>query len=201
MAKLPFPLQDLIDQLARLPGLGPKSALRLAMTLLVWPDGDTRRLGRSILELRDRLHVCSMCGAVADSDPCSICKDPDRQEDLLCVVPEWDSLLAMEAGGFFRGRYCILGGLLSPLDNMDGGKLRLERLLDRLKTGHVREVVLALGATVEAENTATFLRGLIRKYAPGVRVSRLAQGIPLGAEVKFMDHETLRQSLQFRQPL
>ncbi len=199
MDRLPEALRTLVDQLARLPGLGPKSALRLAMTLLKWPETETRRLGQSVFELRDRLGLCGRCGALADRDPCPICADPERQENLLCVVAEWDSMLTMEEGGFFKGRYFILGGLLSPLDNMNADGLELERLFARLGEGQVREAVLALGATVEAENTATFVRNLINTRFPEVRVSRLAQGIPLGAEVKFMDRETLRQSLQYRQ--
>jgi recombination protein RecR len=198
MDRLPEALRVLVDQLARLPGLGPKSALRLAMTLLKWPESETRRLGHSVCELRDRLRLCARCGALSDTDPCSICADPARQEAMLCVVAEWDSLLTLEDGGFFKGRYFILGGLLAPLDSM-ADHLELERLFTRLGEHRVEEVVLALGATVEAENTATFVRNLIRTRFPQVQVSRLAQGIPLGAEVKFMDRETLRQSLQYRQ--
>jgi recombination protein RecR len=200
MDRLPEPLRALLGRLTRLPGLGPKSALRLAMTLLKWPENETRSLGRAILELRDRLRLCDRCGALSDTDPCSICADPARQESLLCVVTEWDSLLTMEGGGFFTGRYFILGGLLSPLDSM-AEHLELERLFARLGENRVEEVVLALGATVEAENTAVFVRNLIRARFPHVQVSRLAQGIPLGAEVGSMDRETLRQSLQYRQQL
>ena len=200
MDRLPEPLRVLVDQLTRLPGLGPKSALRLAMTLLKWPESETRRLGRSISELRDRLCLCARCGALSDTDPCSICADPARQEAVLCVVTEWDSLLVLEDGGFFKGRYFILGGLLSPLDSM-AEHLELERLFARLGENRVEEVVLALGATVEAENTAVFVRNLLRSRFPRVQVSRLAQGIPLGAEVRFMDRETLRQSLQYRQTM
>jgi recombination protein RecR len=198
MDRLPAPLREIVGHFARLPGLGPKSALRLAMTLLKWPESETRRLGHAIHTLRDSLTLCGRCGAPADADPCAICADPERQNDLLCVVSEWDSLLALEGGGFFRGRYCILGGLLSAADNPTE-HLDLERLFARLDGQGVREVVLALGATIEAEHTAAFVRNVVNSRFPDVRVSRLAQGIPLGAEVKFMDRETLRQSLQHRQ--
>lgn len=198
--RIPEPLKALVEQMARLPGLGPKSAMRAAMTLLKWPESETRRLGAAILELRDKLHLCSRCGALTDSDPCPVCADPGRNNELLCLVTEWDSMLTLEEGAFFRGRYLILGGLLPPPD-MNGDGVELDRLLDRLAEGEVKEVILALGATIEAENTATFLRGLISRRFPAVRVTRLAQGIPLGAEVKFMDRETLRQSLQYRQEL
>ena len=200
MDHLPESLRSLVDQLARarLPGLGPKSALRLVMTLLKWPESETRSLGRSIYELRDRLCLCARCGALSDTDPCSICSDPARQETMLCVVAEWDSMLTLENGNFFKGQYFILGGLLSPLNSM-AENLELERLFARLSENRVEEIVLALGSTLEAENTATFVRNQIRNRFPQVQVSRLAQGIPLGAEVKFMDRETLRQSLQYRQ--
>ena len=199
MDRLPKALRTMVDQLARLPGLGPKSALRMAMTLLKWPENETRRLGQAIFELRDSLGLCSRCGALADKNPCPLCTDPERQETMLCIVTDWDSLLTMEEGGFFKGRYFILGGLLSPLDNMNADGLELERLFARLGEGQIEEVVLALGATLEAENTATFVRNLTSSRFPGIRISRLAQGIPLGSEVKSMDRETLRQSLQYRQ--
>ncbi len=197
--RIPEPLKALVEQLARLPGLGPKSAMRVAMTLLKWPEAETRRLGKGIHDLRDALHLCSRCGALTESDPCPVCADPERDDSLLCVVAEWDSMLTLEEGAFFRGRYLILGGLLAPLDNLSAEHLELDRLTSRLAEGRVREVILALGATVEAETTGALIRGLINRRFPEVLVTRLAQGIPLGAEVKFMDRETLRQSLQYRQ--
>lgn len=197
--RIPEPLKALVEQLARLPGLGPKSAMRVAMTLLKWPEAETRRLGKGIHDLRDALHLCSRCGALTESDPCPVCADPERDDSLLCVVAEWDSMLTLEEGAFFRGRYLILGGLLAPLDNLSAEHLELNRLTSRLAEGRVREVILALGATVEAETTGALIRGLINRRFPEVLVTRLAQGIPLGAEVKFMDRETLRQSLQYRQ--
>jgi len=194
-------LQAVIDQLSRLPGLGPKSAMRCAMSFLKWPEAETRRLGAAIHDLRDKLHLCGHCGALCDVDPCPVCSDAARARDLLCVVADWDSMLTLESGGFYTGRYLILGGLLAPLDNVHPDNLELDKLDARLKQGEIAEVILALGATVEAENTASFLRTRVQARFPHIRVSRLAQGIPLGAEVKFMDKETLRQSLKFRQDL
>lgn len=201
MSQLPEPLRELVEQLSRLPGLGPKSAMRVAMTLLKWPEAETRRLGRNVHDLRDKLHLCSRCGGLAASDPCAVCADTSRQRDILCLVTEWDSMLALDEGGFYHGQYMILGGLLAPLDKSDAESLELERLVRRLEEGEIRELVLALGATLEAENTASFIKSLVQRRFPGIRVSRLAQGIPLGAEVKYMDRETLRQSLQYRQNL
>ena len=200
-ARIPEPLRELVEQLSRLPGLGPKSAMRVAMTLLKWPEAETRRLGRNVHDLRDRLHLCSRCGGLSGTDPCAICGDPARQRDTLCLVAEWDSMLALDEGGFYHGQYMILGGLLAPLEKVDSESLDLERLVRRLEEGEIAELILALGATLEAENTASFIKGLVQQRFPGVRISRLAQGIPLGAEVKYMDRETLRQSLQYRQDL
>lgn len=198
-AGLPEPLKALVEQLGHLPGLGPKSALRIAMTLLKWPESETRRLGEGIAALRDNLGLCSRCGAIATCDPCAICADPGRNDDLLCIVPEWDSLLALENGGFYTGKYFVLGSLLGPQTSSQN--LEIDRLLGRLGEGTVREVILALGSTLEAENTVSFLKQIINRNVPEIAVSRLAQGLPLGAEVKYMDHETLRQSMQHRQTI
>lgn len=198
---IPEPLKVIIDQLTKLPGLGPKSAMRIAMMFLKWPESETRRLGQSIYNLRDTLQLCSSCGALTDKEFCFVCIDTERTEELLCLVAEWDSMITLEEGGFFQGRYLILGGLLAPLDNINLDTLELERLTTRLEEGRVKEVILALGATIEAETTATLIHSLITKRFPSIRVTRLAQGIPLGAEVKFMDRETLRQSLQYRQEI
>ena len=197
--RVPEPLKVLVEQLAKLPGLGPKSAMRAAMALLKWPLAETRRLGANIGELRDKLHLCARCGGLCERTPCPVCSDPARTADTLCLVAEWDSMLTLDEGGFYRGQYMILGGLLAPLDNQGADSLELDRLNARLAEGEVQELILALGATVEAENTATFVRNFVAPRFGHVRVTRLAQGIPLGGEVKFMDRETLRQSLQYRQ--
>ena len=201
MRKIPEPLQAVVDQMARLPGFGPKSALRAAMTLLKWPESEVRRMGQAISGLRDRLSLCSRCGALTDLEPCAICRDVTREKESLCVVAEWDSMLTLEQGGFYKGYYLILGGLLSPLDNMTPEHLDLDKLDARLSEGEIREIILGLGATMEAENTATYIRERVIRRYPGIRVTRLAQGIPLGSEVKFMDSETLRQSMKYRQDL
>ncbi len=201
MPELPEPLKVLTAHFSRLPGLGPKSALRCALALLKWPVEDTRAFGESIRTLHAALHLGSRCGALSQADPCAICADPARAPHLLCLVAEWDSLLTLEQGGFYRGMYFILGGLLAPLEHVTQEKLEFGRLRRRLSEGVVSELILALGATVEGESTASFVRDFVGRDFPGVRVTRLAQGIPLGAEVKYMDRETLRQALEFRQNL
>lgn len=196
---LPDPLKALVEQFGRLPGVGPKSALRMAMTLLQWPESETRRLGHAIAELRDALGLCSRCGAISATDPCPLCSDSSRDGDVLCLVPEWDGLLALESGGFYHGQYLVLGGLLSA--SQDSRNIGLDRLRARLAEGKIGEVILALGSTLEAENTASLIRELIGRDFPGIAVTRLAQGLPLGAEVKYMDRETLRESMRHRQKL
>ncbi len=198
--RIPEPLRAVVEQLARLPGLGPKSAMRVAMVFLKWPESETRRLGKAIHDLRDNLRLCSRCGGLTANDPCVVCADPRREENTLCLVAEWDSMLTLEEGGIFNGQYFILGGLLqSGSSNTDS--LELERLNQRLREGQVQELVLGLGTTIEADTTGFYIRNLVQKNFPHIKITRLAQGIPLGAEVKFMDKETLRQSLQFRQEL
>lgn len=197
---LPEPFQVLSGQLSRLPGLGPKSAMRAAMALLKWPEAETRRLGETIFTLRDRLCICSRCGALSDTDPCSLCLDPDRDDSVLCVVSDWDSMLTLEEGGFYQGRYFLLGDHFRPGESEES-RAELCRLMDRISDGKVREVVFALGSTLEAEAAATFFAGMLRKSFPELIITRPAQGIPLGAEIRFMDRETLRQSLCYRQKL
>lgn len=197
--RLPAPLREVAEHLARLPGLGPKSALRAALALLKFPREQAEAVGRSVLTLRERLCLCSTCASLAESDPCPICADPARDRGQLCVVSEWDSLLALEEMGLFRGTYLVLGGLLSPLDGVGPQALEFDLLRRRLASGELRELILALGSTLDAENTASHIKNLAAQIAPAVGVSRLAQGIPMGAEVKYMDRETLRQSLVHRQ--
>jgi recombination protein RecR len=199
--RLPAPLQKIVDQFSALPGVGPKSALRMALTLLKWPEETVRSFGRDIEGLRSALHICSRCCSLADTDPCHICADPKRNHEQLCLVSEWDSLMVMEESGVYKGRYLILGGLLSPLDGIDARSLEISRLESILREGEVRELILALGSTMEAEATSTYVHGLLARSFPHVTVTRLAQGIPLGSEIKYVDRETLKQSLKYRQSL
>jgi recombination protein RecR len=199
--KLPGPLRDVVERLRALPGIGPKSALRIGLTILEMPRERAEALGTGILHLRERLCLCSECASLAEMDPCPICADPARDSGRLCLVPDWDSLLALEEMGLYRGRYLVLGGLLSPLDGMEPAGLRFDLLRRRLAEGDVAEVILALGATVDAESTASYVQTLVEREFPDVDLSRLAQGIPIGGEVKYMDKETLKQSLAHRQAL
>lgn len=199
MRNIPEPLEQVINDLRRL-GLGPKASLRAAMLLLKWPENESRRLGEDISLLHSRLAPCLRCGALTDQETCQICRDPARDARLLCLTADWDSLLCLEEGGFYRGFYLVMPSLLTPMNKQEPEEPNLEKLEARLEEG-VEELILALGATLEAENTASYLRRRIERKFPRLRVSRLAQGIPLGSEVKFMDSETLRQSMRYRQEI
>lgn len=201
MERLPHALQTLVDQLTALPGVGRKSALRIGLTLLNWPEEKARGLGQAIYDLRSNLCLCSQCRSLTEIDPCPVCSDPDREDGLLCVVADWDSLLAIEEAGFYRGRYFVLGGLLCPLDGVNPDQLAFELLHKRLAQGEVHEIVLALGTTRDGETTESYMQNLIYRDFPQIRISRLAQGIPVGTDLKYMDRETLKQSMTYRQSL
>ncbi len=201
MENLPAPLREVAQELARLPGLGPKSALRIALTLLKMPREKVTGIGQSIIDLREKLCICDECASITESCPCRICSDPERNREQLCLVSEWDSLLSIEEMGLYKGYYLVLGGLLSPLDGVSPGNLEFDRLFKRLEKGEVRELILALGSTVDAEATVSYLKNVLDERFPHVELTRLAQGIPIGSEVKYTDKETLRQSLEYRQKL
>lgn len=201
MENLPEPLRVVAQELAKLPGLGPKSALRIALTMLKMPKEKVTGIGQSVIDLRDKLCICDQCASITDTCPCKVCSDPKREHDKLCLVSEWDSLLAIEEMGLYRGYYLVLGGLLSPLDGVTPQQLEFQKLEERLAKGEVKELILALGATVDAEATASFIKNMVENKFSGIELSRLAQGIPIGSEVKYTDKETLRQSLEYRQKL
>ena len=190
-----------MDHFASLPGLGPKSALRIALYLLTIPAQEVEAFGDAIISLRSTLTICEECGGFSDKSPCKLCADPSRDHSILCVVPDWDGVMVLERTRLFKGRYLVLGGLLSPIDGKNESALRLELLRRRLSKGEVKEIILALGATRDSEMTESFLKDLIAKEFPKIQVTRLAQGIPVGSELKYVDKETLKQSLTFRQRL
>ncbi len=200
-SSLPSPLREAVQRLAQLPGLGPKSALRAALELLTMPKERAQGLGQAIIDLREMLCLCEQCGSLTEHTICAICADPARDRTQLCLVAEWDSLLALENMSIYKGLYIILGGLLSPLDGVEPCNLEFEKLRTRLADHEIKELVLGLGTTVESEATCSYIKNLVQKIRPDMRITRLAQGIPMGAEVKYMDKETLRQSLAHRQDI
>ncbi|HEY6416705.1 MAG TPA: recombination mediator RecR, partial [Acidimicrobiales bacterium] len=170
------PVQDLIDELGRLPGIGPKSAQRIAFHLLKVEPADAERLARAIQEVKARVHFCRVCFNVAEGDLCRICKDPRRDASLVCVVEEPRDLVAVERTQEFRGRYHVLGGAISPIEGIGPDDLRIKELMQRLADGAVTEVILATDPNLEGEATATYLTRMLRPM--GLRVTRLASGLP-----------------------
>lgn len=192
-------LERLIAGLSRLPGLGKKSASRIVYHLLR-TDGDfVESLAADIAALRNTIHHCGICGIYTETDPCSICMDPSRDPGLLCVVEEPQDVLTIEGLREYRGFYHVLMGALSPIDGIGPRNLRIDGLLRRVREGSVQEVILATNPTVEGETTALYVGKLLKEC--GVRVSRLALGLPLGGDLEFADRQTLARSLKGRQPL
>lgn len=190
-------IERLISLLAKLPGLGPRSARRAALSLLKKREQLLNPLAVAIAEARDRVRTCSVCGSLDTSDPCAICSDGTRDQSLICVVEEVGSIWAMERAGAFRGRYHVLGGLLSALDGVGPERLRVEDLLRRAG-GEVREVILALPATVDGQTTAHYLAE--RLAGTGVSVTMLARGVPVGGDLDWLDDGTIAQALRARRP-
>jgi recombination protein RecR len=192
----PAPLARLIDELRQLPGIGPKSAQRLAFHLLKSTREDNARLAAAIQELRDSLRTCTRCNAITDRELCSICDDPARSDRLVCVVEEPHNVIAVERTRDFRGRYHVLHGTLSPLQGVGPDDLRIAGLLDRVRAGGVEEVILATSPTVEGEATAVYLARLLK--ALEVKVTRIAMGVPVGSELEWADEVTMAKAMEGR---
>jgi recombination protein RecR len=199
MATLPAPLARLIQALIKLPGVGEKTATRLAFHLSRTDRSDVDALAAAIAALREDLHTCSRCCALAGSDPCEICGDAQRNSAVVCVVEESADLAAIERSGRFTGTYHVLQGTLSPLDGVGPDDLRVTELLRRLEAGAVREVIVATNPTTEGEATALYLARLIKPL--GVRVTRIAHGLPMGGDVEYADLATLGQALEGRRDM
>jgi len=192
-------IERLIALLSKLPGLGPRSARRSALALLKKRDQLLRPLALAMAEAADRVKSCTVCGALDTTDPCAICSDQSRDQALICVVEEVGALWALERGGSFRGRYHVLGGLLSALDGRGPEALRTAELQNRVAAGGVREVILALPATVDGQTTAHYLTE--RLASSGASVTSLARGVPVGGELDWLDDGTIAQALRARRPL
>lgn len=191
-------IERLIGLLSKLPGLGPRSARRAALALLKRREQLLLPLAASLAETADRVKSCSVCGAPDTRDPCTLCADPARDAGLICVVEEAGALWAMERSGAFRGRYHVLGGLLSALDGVGPDALRLGELVARVGEGGVREVVLALPATVDGQTTAHYIAE--RLADAGVSVTSLARGVPVGGDLDWLDDGTIIQAMRARRP-
>ncbi len=189
-------VQDLIDELGRLPGIGPKSAQRIAFHLLAADSVDVDRLAAILRRVKAEVKFCRICGNVTDSDECRICRDPRRDPTVICVVEEPKDVIAVERTREFRGRYHVLGGAISPIDGIGPDDLRVRELLQRLSDGTVTELILATDPNLEGEATATYLARLIKPM--GVTVSRLASGLPVGGDLEYADEVTLGRAFSGR---
>jgi recombination protein RecR len=182
-------VQDLIDELGRLPGVGPKGAQRIAFHLLAADPVDVRRLAEVLLEVKAKARFCATCGNVAEEEQCRICRDPRRDPALICVVEESKDVVAIERTREFRGRYHVLGGAISPLEGIGPDQLRIRELIARLEDGTVTEIILATDPNLEGEATATYLTRMLREF--GLRITRLASGLPVGGDLEYADEVTL----------
>ncbi len=189
-------VQDLIDELGRLPGVGPKSAQRIAFHLLAADPLDVRRLAAVLIEVKDKVRFCTICGNVAEEETCRICRDPRRDPALICVVEESKDVVAIERTREFRGRYHVLGGAISPIEGIGPDQLRIKELLTRLADGAVTEVILATDPNLEGEATATYLTRFLAGL--GLRVTRLASGLPVGGDLEYADEVTLGRAFEGR---
>ena len=189
-------LQRLLDELGRLPGIGPKSAQRIAYYLLEADVEEARRLATAILEVKEQVHFCPICFSYATRDTCDVCSDASRDRTTICVVSEPRDVSAIERTGSYHGLYHVLGGVISPMDKIGPEQLHVKELLSRLASGEVQEVILATNPDVEGEATATYLSRIIRPL--GVRASRLASGLPVGGDLEYADEVTLGRAIEAR---
>jgi len=192
-------VQDLIDELGRLPGVGPKSAQRIAFHILAADPTDVLRLSNLLREVKEKVRFCTICGNVAEQDQCRICLDPRRDLTVLCVVEEPKDVLAIEKTREYRGRYHVLGGAISPIDGIGPDDLRIRELLARLADGSITEVILATDPNLEGEATATYLARMIGPL--DIAVSRLASGLPVGGDLEYADEVTLGRAFEGRRRL
>jgi recombination protein RecR len=193
------PVQDLIDELGRLPGVGPKGAQRIAFYLLAADPDDVRRLVGALTEVKDKVRFCTICGNVSEQDQCRVCRDPRRDLAVICVVEEPKDVVAIERTREFRGRYHVLGGAISPIEGVGPDDLRIRELMTRLADGEVTELIIATDPNLEGEATATYLARLIKPM--NIRVTRLASGLPVGGDLEYADEVTLGRAFEGRRLL
>ena len=189
-------IQNLIDELGRLPGIGPKSAQRIAFYLLSADTADVNRLATALRRVKELVRFCEVCFNVAESERCRICRDPRRGDDVLCVVEEPKDVVAIERTGEFRGKYHVLGGAINPLEGIGPDQLRIRELMGRLSTGAVKELILATDPNTEGEATATYLALMVKPM--GLTVTRLASGLPVGGDLEYADEISLGRAFEGR---
>lgn len=196
---LPEPISLLIGALSRLPGIGPRSAERIALHLVQTEAGTVRQLADTILQARQRVRLCEICGALTEKSPCNLCSDPRRDQHLLCIVERPIDTFTLEKAGTFQGKYHVLGGKISPLNGVEPEDLRIAQLEQRLQREPIKEIVLALGTDVEGDATSFYLAKHLAR--PGLKITRIAHGLPAGAGLDFADEITLSRALEGRREL
>ncbi|WP_129666882.1 recombination mediator RecR [Phytoactinopolyspora endophytica] len=192
-------IQGLIDELGRLPGVGPKSAQRIAFHILAADPEDVRRLTAALTEVKEKVRFCTVCGNVAEDEQCQICRDPRRDPSTVCVVEESKDVVAIERTREFRGRYHVLGGAISPIEGIGPDELRVKELMTRLADGNITELIIATDPNLEGEATATYLARLVKPM--GLNVTRLASGLPVGGDLEYADEVTLGRAFEGRRLL
>ena len=196
MSRVAEPINRLIRSLAKLPGVGEKTASRLALHILRCSRDEALELARSIVAVKEKITMCRVCCNLTDQDTCPICSSQKRERDIICVVEEPGDLIALETGGEFKGLYHVLHGVISPLDGVNPENIRIQELLNRLKSGQVKEVIVATNPTTNGNATALYLANVIKPL--GIKVTRIAQGIPMGGDIEYTDEVTLKKALEGR---
>ncbi len=194
---VPEPLTRLINELSRLPGIGPKSAQRLAFHLLRSSEETTKALVIAVEDMKKQVDLCSICFHITDKDPCQLCQDEERDESVLCVVEQALDVIVLERTGQYRGRYHVLQGVLNPMEGIGPEDLRISELLQRVQSGNIGEVIMATNPSLEGESTAMYVQRLLTPH--GVRITRLARGLPSGADLEYTDEITLAHAFEGRQ--
>ncbi|ACV28820.1 Recombination protein RecR [Anaerococcus prevotii] len=199
MALYPESLQNLIEQFQKLPTIGRKSAERLAMAIVESDYKSVDDFSKSLTEVKDRIHACKICGNLTEDEVCDICKDITRNEEYLCIVEDVRNLIAIEKSHAYRGKYHVLGGLISPSDGLGPDQLNIDKLLERIEKENIEEVILAISSTIEGETTVLFLTNLLSER--NIKITKLAQGIPVGSNLEYFDQLTLERALEDRREI
>jgi len=197
--KRPAAVTELLEELKRLPGIGPKTAERLSFFLMRGSEDQARRLAQAIIHIKEKIVLCSQCHSITDKDPCEICSDPNRDRSTLCVVEEPHDVYIFENMGHFKGQYHVLMGVISPLDGVGPPDLTIDDLKRRVEQNNLKEVILATNPDMEGESTALYIAKLLKPY--NVKISRIARGLPVGGDIEFADSVTLQKSLEGRMEL
>ena len=199
MEQYALPISNLIDQLSKLPGIGKKTAQRLAFFILEMETLEAEKISEAILEAKDKIQLCSICQNLTDIDPCAICQDSNRDKSVICVVEGAKDIIAMEKSREYKGQYHVLHGVISPMDRIGPDEIKVKELLNRLEDDRVEEVILATNPTVEGEATSLYISRLVKPL--GVKVTRIAHGIPVGGDLEYFDEVTLSKAMENRRVL